>query len=62
MSKKRDFGEPFKVKIIKDTWKPSTPWYIVDAVDDKKIHATGFKTKKSAKELVENLVGVKLEK
>ena len=36
MSKKRDFGEPFKVKIIKDTWKPSTPWYIVDAVDDKK--------------------------
>ena len=50
-----------KVKIIKDTWMPSRSWYIVDAVDDKKIHATGFKTKKSARELVENLVGVRLE-
>ena len=49
-----------KVKIIKDTWMPSRSWYIVDAKDDKKIHSQGFKTKKSALELVESIVGVEL--
>ena len=49
-----------KVKIIKDTWMPSRSWYIVDAKDDKKIHSQGFKTKKSAKEMVESIIGVEL--
>jgi len=49
-----------RVKIIKDTWMPSRSWYIVDASDDKKIHSQGFKTKKSAKEMVESIIGVEL--
>ncbi len=49
-----------EVEIIKDMWVPSRPWYIIDANTGTKLHEIGYRTKKAAVKLIDDLVGVEL--